>query len=197
MVVAVSLIALWALIAGIAAALEWAERNAQNEIGGTKPIEEEDALRVYLSMDSLDVATKARAERLLADYRAQQKRAGLPMFPNLAAQPLNLATAGLMLIDWDAWEKSLDASKRAHLVSAFEYETEESLPAAKRRFASVAYVSVATGADIQDVSLRFEEWYMPAFAKDEKVGLGKAEGVRNFGEFFDLLVQLVARKNSQ
>lgn len=194
MVVTVSLIAVWALIAGIAAALEWEERNARNEIGGTMAIEEEDALRVYLSLNSLDVATKARAERLLADYRTQQKQAGLPMFPNVA-QAHNVTTAALMVIDWDTWEMSLDSPRRQQLESIFRFETDKET--ARQRFAAVAYVSAATGADIEDVSKRFESWYMPAFAADTEKGFGRSEGVKDFGEFFGLLGQLVASKSFQ
>jgi hypothetical protein len=91
----------------------------------------------------------------------------------------------MMVSDWDTWEKSLDPAKRQQLDSVFRFEPDRA--AAQQRFAAVAHVSAATGADIEDVSRRFESWYMPAFAADAKVGLGKVDGVKDSNEFFGLL----------
>lgn len=96
-----------------------------------------------------------------------------------------LQETSLMVSDWDAWEKTLDPAKRQQLDSVFRFETDKI--AARQRFAAVAHVSAATGADIEDVSRRFESWYMPAFAVDAKVGFNKPEGVKDSGEFFGLL----------
>lgn len=91
----------------------------------------------------------------------------------------------MMVSDWDTWEKTLDPAKRQELNSIFRFETDK--VAARQRFAAVAHVSAATGADIEDVSRRFETWYMPAFAADEKVGFGRLEGVKDSNEFYGLL----------
>lgn len=96
-----------------------------------------------------------------------------------------LQETSLMVSDWDTWEKTLDPAKRQQLDSVFRFETDKI--AARQRFAAVAHVSAATGADIEDVSRRFESWYMPAFAVDAKVGFNKPEGVKDSGEFFGLL----------
>jgi hypothetical protein len=96
-----------------------------------------------------------------------------------------LQEANMMVSDWDAWEKSLDPAKRQQLDSVFRFEPDRA--AAQQRFAAVAHVSAATGADIEDVSRRFESWYMPAFAADAKVGFGKPEGVKDSNEFYNLL----------
>ncbi len=91
----------------------------------------------------------------------------------------------MMVSDWDTWEKSLDPAKRQQLDSVFRFEPDRA--AAQQRFAAVAHVSAATGADIEDVSRHFESWYMPAFAADAKVGFGKPEGVKDSNEFYNLL----------
>jgi hypothetical protein len=99
--------------------------------------------------------------------------------------PLDPKTADLMLSDWEGWEKTLNDGQRQELEGMLRFEPDRE--AAKKRFAGVAYVAAATGADAEEVSRRFEDWYLPAFTIDETVGLGRKEPVKDAGQFFDLL----------
>ena len=90
----------------------------------------------------------------------------------------------MMVSDWDTWEKTLDEPRRAQLESIFRFETDRE--AARKRFAAVTHISAATGADLNDVSRRFESFYMPNYAAHEK-GLNKPEGVKDANEFYNLL----------
>lgn len=90
-----------------------------------------------------------------------------------------------MLSDWEGWEKTLNDGQRQELESMLRFEPDRE--AAKKRFAGVAYVAATTGTDAEEVSRRFEDWYLPAFTIDETVGLGRKEPVKDAGQFFDLL----------
>jgi hypothetical protein len=99
--------------------------------------------------------------------------------------PIDPKTADLMLSDWEGWEKTLNDGQRQELESMLRFEPDRE--AAKKRFAGVAYVAATTGTDAEEVSRRFEDWYLPAFTIDETVGLGRKEPVKDAGQFFDLL----------
>jgi hypothetical protein len=99
--------------------------------------------------------------------------------------PLDIKTADAMLTDWDAWEQTLNDGQRQELEGMFRLEPDRE--AAKKRFAGVSYVAAATGTDPDEVSRRFEDYYLPAFAIDEGVGLGRKDPVKDAGQFFDLL----------
>ena len=91
-----------------------------------------------------------------------------------------------MLTDFGAWENTLDDNQRQQLETTFKYEPDRS--AAQKRFASVAFVAANTGQDVEDVSRRFEDYYMHAYARDEK-GLGIVGGVKDTNEFHGLLIK--------
>lgn len=108
--------------------------------------------------------------------------------------PLDPKTADLMLTDFGAWESTLDERQRQILDNTFRNEVDRDV--AQKRFAAVNHIAAYTGHDAQEVSRRFEDWYMPAFARDESVGFGSKEGVKDFGEFYGLLTER-ARSNNQ
>jgi hypothetical protein len=92
-----------------------------------------------------------------------------------------------MLTDFSAWEKTLDDTQRQQLETTFKYEPDRE--AAQKRFAAVASVAAYTNSDVQEVSNRFEDYYMHAFARDEQVGLGLTGGVKDINEFQKLLIE--------
>ena len=101
--------------------------------------------------------------------------------------PLDPKTADLMLTDFSAWEKTLDDNQRQQLETTFKYEPDRA--AAQKRFAAVASVAAYTNKDVQEVSNRFEDYYMHAFARDEQVGFGLKGGVKDINEFQKLLAE--------
>ena len=101
--------------------------------------------------------------------------------------PLDPQTADLMLTDFSAWENTLDDTQRQQLETTFKYEPDR--VAAQKRFAAVASVAAYTNSDVQEVSNRFEDYYMHAFARDEQVGFGLKGGVKDINEFQQLLTE--------
>lgn len=100
--------------------------------------------------------------------------------------PLDPKTADLMLTNFSAWENTLDDNQRQQLETTFKYEPDR--VAAQKRFASVAFVAANTGQNVEEVSRRFEDYYMHAYARDEK-GLGIVSGVKDANEFHGLLIK--------
>jgi len=92
-----------------------------------------------------------------------------------------------MLTDFSAWENTLDDTQRQQLETTFKYEPDR--VAAQKRFAAVASVAAYTNSDVQEVSNRFEDYYMHAFARDEQVGFGLKSGVKDINEFQQLLTE--------
>ncbi|CAB4164963.1 hypothetical protein UFOVP817_18 [uncultured Caudovirales phage] len=101
--------------------------------------------------------------------------------------PIDPKTADLMITDFGAWENTLDEAQRQSLENTFRFEPDR--VAAQKRFASVANVAAYTGQDVEEVSSRFEDYYMHAFARDEERGLALAGGVKDANEFYGLLTK--------
>ena len=92
-----------------------------------------------------------------------------------------------MLTDFGAWENTLDDTQRQNLENTFRFEPDR--VAAQKRFTSVAHVAAYTGRDVEEVSSRFEDYYMHAYARDEEKGLGIVSGVKDANEFYRLLTK--------
>jgi hypothetical protein len=82
------LVAVWLLIAGAAVAIQLIEKKASqatNNGGGTEKgqlIDENAAFQVLQSYATLDEARKVKAAQILRDYRDQQERLNLPLWPS-------------------------------------------------------------------------------------------------------------------
>jgi hypothetical protein len=101
-------------------------------------------------------------------------------------------------IDWneaftnfDGWKAKQPPEAQERINRRFQFSTPETLESDRQRFLSVGYIASQTGADVQEVSQKFDWWYRDAYAQK---ALGMPKPPKDTGEFFGALKGRIAEK---
>jgi hypothetical protein len=93
--------------------------------------------------------------------------------------------------DFDGWVAKQDIATQERFKRRLRFSTPESIEQDKQRVLSVGYIASQTGADVQEVSQKFDWWYRDAYAQK---ALGMPKPPKDTSEFFGALKGRLAEK---